>query len=392
MRILYTAPTRAHHYHYARILNKYGFLHRFVCGFPRWPQKSKIPELNGKVIRADFFQSLFLISLKISLHPRISKTLAFWAKIEQDIHCFFNLSKTDIFIFYNGSGRLTAQKAKRQGKIVIAEAVNAHIEYQERILKEEHSVCNVPFIPEHRREKARRIKEYEIADYIIVPSEFARRTFIEEGVPSEKLILINYGFTPFKEKQLSPKQPSDEFRILFVGSISIRKGVRYLYQAFKKLQHPNKKLILVGPKTQHTGLEEFEDFDNVEFTGILKGEELAKQYERATVFCLPSVEDGFGLVLGEALSYGLPIIATCNTGGYDIITNNKEGFIIPIRDPNSILEKLTILSSDFTMLDQMSKNALRKAKLLNGWQYNEDQLIRAISNLWNKATDVNTTP
>ena len=83
---------------------------------------------------------------------------------------------------------------------------------------------------------------------------------------------------------------------------------------------------------------------------------------------MPTIEDGYGLVLGEALSYGLPLITTTNSGGLDLIAEGIEGFIVPIRDSLAIYEKLELLSSDSELLDNMKLEALSKALSLDGWE------------------------
>jgi glycosyltransferase involved in cell wall biosynthesis len=119
--------------------------------------------------------------------------------------------------------------------------------------------------------------------------------------------------------------------------------------------------------------------ENVFFTGALKGEELQQQYRTADVFCLPSIEEGQALVLGEALSFGIPIVATTNTGVTDIIVNGKEGFVVPIRDAGSIAEKLQLLSDDSNLLNEMRQAASLKGQSLQGWSETGKQLIGALS-------------
>jgi glycosyltransferase involved in cell wall biosynthesis len=96
------------------------------------------------------------------------------------------------------------------------------------------------------------------------------------------------------------------------------------------------------------------------------------------VFCLPSIEDGFGLVLGEALSYGLPIITTCNTGADEIITEEKEGFVVPIRNSQAILEKLQLLADIPELFSEIRSNSITKAKSLNGWEEAGQRLVNTL--------------
>lgn len=96
------------------------------------------------------------------------------------------------------------------------------------------------------------------------------------------------------------------------------------------------------------------------------------------MFCLPSIEDGFGLVLGEALSHGLPIITTCNTGADEIILDNENGFVIPIRSSKKILEKLQMLVDNPDLLAQIRFNSIAKAKKLDGWEEAGKKLVNVL--------------
>ena len=153
--------------------------------------------------------------------------------------------------------------------------------------------------------------------------------------------------------------------------------------AFKEFEHPNKKLTIVGPISSETGLENIELPQEVDFKGVLKGEDLTNEYLKATVFCLPTVEDGFGLVLGEALSFGIPLITTENSGGLDIIENNGEGYIVPIRDSSAIARKFQELADNPELLRKMRQSAREKSKKLGGWKdtgFNLSKILTDIAN------------
>ncbi|MFV5690292.1 glycosyltransferase family 4 protein [Flavobacterium sp. ZT3R25] len=368
MKVIYTAPNRAHHYRYASSLNKANLLSVFVSGFPRLSPRAKIVELKQKLYRADILQTIYLLSLKMRASKKMSNYLAYLAKIEQDFACKKFLKEADVFVFYNGNGLSSCNYANKMGKITVVEVVNSHVEYQEDLLREEHKSLNLPWEPFHKKDKERRLKEYDAADYILLPSEFVKQSFLAKGFPEEKLLKVPYGFTIPVQKANNDVKAHATFNVLYVGSISVRKGIRYLIEAFKRLEILNKKLTIVGPVEQISGIEGLEITDDIEFVGVLKGADLEKAYQSADVFCLPTIEDGYGLVLGEALSYGLPLITTTNSGGLDLITEGIEGFIVPIRDSLAIYEKLKLLSSDSELLDKMKLAALGKAAGMNGWE------------------------
>lgn len=384
MKILYTAPNRGHHYRYAESMHSRGILYKFVSGFSRFSPRAPFPELGSSLCRVDILQNIYLASLKFHMPNLLSKELAYRAKIEQDNSCSRFLDQADIFMFYNGSGLNTCKKAKERNIITVVEAVNSHVDYQETIMRREYESLKLNWVPFHKREKQRRIAEYELADYILLPSNFVKRSFLEYGFSEEKLLKVPYGFNSFLEDKVNiTDRRNDDFTILYVGSISVRKGLRYLVQAFNELKHPRKRLVIVGPIAKATGLENIPMQSNIEFRGVLKGKQLEKEYLNADVFCLPSIEEGLALVLGEALSFGIPIIATKNTGVEDIITDKKEGFIVPIRSSKDILEKLDLLASDPFLLENMKNRALEKSKHLDGWNENGRLLCDKLLDVFN---------
>ena len=385
MKVVYTAPNRAHHFRYALALHQAGILHSFVSGLPRLNPRARLDEIGSRLCHADILQTIYIAGLKLNFPHSISTNLAYFSKIEQDIRCKRFVKGCDIFLFYNGSGLSTCQYAKKNGAITIVEAVNCHVDYQEQLLKEEYELLNIKWKPFHAKEKRRRIEEYEQADYILLPSEFVKNSFLNLGFPASKLLKVPYGFNQLID--IDPKTKgilSQEFTVLYVGSISVRKGLTYLIQAFLKLRHPNKKLILVGPKDEVNGIDTNLLGPNITFTGTLKGDALNAMYKKADVFCLPSIEDGFGLVIGEALSFGIPVITTTNTGAYDIIDEGRQGYIVPIRDSHSIYEKLQLLADDAEMLQTMKSAARDKAHKLDGWDESNRLLISTMYSAINK--------
>lgn len=383
MKVIYTAPNRSHHYKYASSLNEANVLLAFVSGFSRLSPRAKLAELKEKLYRADILQTIYLLSLRFGVPKKISSHIAYLAKIEQDYACKKFVKNADIFMFYNGSGLHTCKYAKTKGVITVVEAVNSHVDYQEDLLKEEYEKLNLSWTPFHVAEKSRRLKEYDEADYILLPSEFVKRSFIEKGFPATKLIKVPFGFDNLNKAEINKAENADApFTVLFVGSISVRKGVRYLIQAFKNLDVPNKKLVIVGPKAEVSGIEDIQISEDIVFMGVLKGDDLANVYSSADVFCLPTLEEGMALVQGEALSFGLPIITTTNSGGDELITDGKEGFIVPIRDAEAIHDKLKQLSSDRKLLLDMKVAAQNKAMALNGWKESGDRLRFVLNEIY----------
>lgn len=241
---------------------------------------------------------------------------------------------------------------------------------QEELLNEEYARYGVRFRGIDPRIIEKEEAEYEQANWISVPSKFCVDSLLARGISPAKVIKIPYGarldrFWP--EPNHSPVN-DDEFRVLFVGRAGPRKGFIDLIVAFSLLKYPRKRLTLIGSLSAEAKryLNEA-NLHSVEFLGSVQNSRLREYYSRASVFVLPSIEEGLGMVMGEALACGCPVIASTNTGASDLITDGVEGFIVPIRSPDRIAECLQQLADDPTLQERMSKAALFRVKQLGGW-------------------------
>jgi len=293
--------------------------------------------------------------------PRlISEELDYWSKIRLDRASRKPLKDADLFLFYNGAGLDSARWFRRNGGIAVVEVVNSHVQVQEQILADEHKLLGLPWRPFHRREVRRRVAEVEEADYVLLPSTFVARSLLAKGIPAERLLQVPYPVQKIAgaaEAVRKNQNDAGTFRVLYVGSISVRKGLRYLVEAFRQFNHPKKELWIVGPITSPSGLEDISMPEGTKFFGPLKGDALQDVYTRATVFCLPSIEEGLALVLMEAIYYGLPVIATENTGIEDLLPDGKAGMVVPIRDAGAIADCLNQFAENRDLLQRKRDEA-----------------------------------
>ena len=287
----------------------------------------------------------------------------------------------DALIAIAGAGLKTGRVLQQRGGTFICDRGSTHQRWQERIVSEEQRLWKIDRPVSDIRDTIREEKIYELADAITVPSSFARRSFLEMGVPAAKIHVIPYGVR--LDKFVPGQAPSaDRFEALFVGSVNLRKGFPYLLRAFAALKHPAKRLRVVGsvPAWMKPVIARLPN-DHVEYLGSLPQHQLPSIMSSSHVMVLPSIEEGLALVQGQAMACGCPILATPNTGSEDLFSDKVEGFIVPVRDVPGLTTRMQQLADDHALQRCMSSAAQARVRHLGGWtDYGDkwDRLLREL--------------
>lgn len=362
MKVIISSGGKFNIFDVAKQLQKHDMLQRLITSYPKFEvikygiHKNKVKTVILKEILERGWRKLPQF-LKEAYNPQ------YFIHEIYDILASRKLTDADIVQGGASFSLRTLRKAKKQGSITIVDRGNSHIQYQNRILKEEYEKFGVKidaFQLPHSKIIEKELQEYTEADYIAIPSLFVKRSFIEEGIPESKLILNQYGvdlswFRP------APKH-DDVFRIIFGGGLSIRKGTHYLLQAFSELNLSNAELLLIGAVN-----DEIKPFlakynKNVRQMSYRPIKELYKTYAEGSVFCLPSLEEGGGMVQHQAMACGLPVIGTVNSGAEDIVREGLDGFILPIRNVDALKEKILYLYENEEARKAMGESALARMK------------------------------
>lgn len=371
---------RYHHFHLARQLEKRGLLSRIYTGYPKFKLRDEDGIPPEKIHTFPWIYTPFIALNRFGLSDRTSKGMVWLACNSLDRFVASQVKEPTSLIALSGIGLHAGKKTQRTGGIYICDRGSSHIRFQNNILHEEYKRWKLDFPGVDPRMIRKEEEEYAAADYISLPSEFVRRTFIEKGIPENKLIKIPYG-ARLERFYKEGEAPDDSFRVLWVGTVSIRKGFFYLLEAFAQFKHPKKELIVVGPVMDEikNGLSE-RNLDNVVFKGVVANQELRQIYSTAHAFVLPSLEEGLAMVQGEALACGCPVIATSHTGAEDLFTDGVEGFIVPIRSSQAITHRLNELASDRNKQKAMSAAAIGRVRSVKGWDTygsNFEKLIKS---------------
>lgn len=388
------------HYRYtAEALQEADYLDKYICGafynkkpwyYPisgklkGWIDGRLESNIDTKLIKTLKNQEIIH---KIIRNSPISNILS-KSKIDKIFNDIFDyrsrryLIKKNYISFYHyvsGMGYNSAVEAKKRlnCKIIIDDRAE-HKEYLYNILLEEYKSLGIKFEDTSFWDIDCR-KEYEIADYIVTPSTFSKQTFMEQGIKEDKLIVIPYGCDISRFYPIT-KSYNNKFRVIYVGSICIRKGVHYLIDAFKSIEEENIELLIIG-KVENELNQYMEDLpQNIKHIEYVPNSELNKYYAQSDIFILPSLSDSFSLATLEAMASGLPVIISENVGAKDFVEDGESGYIVPIRDCESIRDRIIYLYNNRNICRNMGLNA-RKAVEFTTWQSYKHRIISFYNSL-----------
>ena len=283
---------------------------------------------------------------------------------------------------YEDGALHTFEKAKSLGIPCIYELPIAYGRTSQQLLKEEairhpswaHTLKGTQ---DSEAKMMRKEKEIELADLIICPSEFVRSSIPQNIIDSKPVAVIPYGTDSAKGTPMhlpTPKESEGPLQLLYVGILTQRKGLADLFEAIKRLKDPSQiELHLVGKSIGEIGFYENQGV-RFHYHGTLPRDEVLRRMQESDVFVLPSIVEGRALVQLEALSQGLPLIITTNTGGEDLINEAETGFMIEIRQPDQIAAKLEWFLENREKLSQMQQMARKKASEVS-WASFQNKLL-----------------
>ncbi|MDX1951874.1 MAG: glycosyltransferase family 4 protein [Verrucomicrobiota bacterium] len=197
--------------------------------------------------------------------------------------------------------------------------------------------------------------EWDLADVVLVNSQWSCDALLQQGVPRNKIIIVPLAIDLSLDRETRPVHPSGPLKVLWLGSLILRKGIQYLVEAARRLENSNIEFIFAGP----VGLSRdvVRSFpSNMKLLGRVTRDEIHQIYRSAHVFVLPTLSDGFAITQLEAMANGLPVITTPNCG--QVVTHGVDGLIVPPRDAEALAEAIVRLDRDREALYQMSYNSL----------------------------------
>lgn len=252
------------------------------------------------------------------------------------VHCWSGVSE-----------ELLRSPAVRAGCRVLMRG-SAHIAEQDELLRAEQARAGVPIDRPSAWMVAREEREYALADRIVVLSEFARASFARRGHGADKVTVLplgvdvaRFGASPADiEARVGRIRGGAVLTVVYAGALSARKGLVDLVDVARQCAGLAVRFVLVGPAVPETAALLSGAGSNVTILGKVDQGALPAIYRDADLFLFPTIEDGFGMVLTQAMAAGLPILCTTNCAGPDMMVPDRDGWVLPIRAPEAFADRL----------------------------------------------------
>jgi glycosyltransferase involved in cell wall biosynthesis len=378
MKVTISVGGKFHAFHLAKQLEARGYLDTIFTSHPSFIAKeSGLPR--------EKIQSLIL---KEIIERALAKIPYLNEKLEIPYHAanFFDkqvaqrITPCDILVGWSGFSLYTLRKIRRISSAkIILEHGSTHLDAQRlKFLDEEKRLgTKINVLPSNFIRKE--LSEYEEADFIAVPSQLAKDSFLNKGIPAQKIILTPLGVDI---ESFRPILKNDRiFRIISVG-ISVRKGTHYLLKTIDALKIKELELWLIG-KVEDDIKPFLKKYSGIfKYIGRVPHRQLYKYYSQGSVSVLFSLDDGFGLALLEAMACGLPVICSDQTGAKDVVREGVDGFIVPTRDTKTLKEKIIYLYENPEACQKMGTYARENVAHKFTWNHYGERIINTYLNLF----------
>ena len=384
MNVVISVGGKFHAFYLAQQLQKKQYLSQLITSYPKFEViKSGIDTslvtslITKEILQRGYVKLPKVLRKKFDMQYEICEIY--------DLSAAFRLKKCDLFIGWSGFSLHSLKKAKSNGAITILERGSSHIEFQRDILKEEYEMHGIQGDLPHPKLVEKELLEYECADFISVPSLYVKNTFLAKGFPNHKLLHVPYGV---ELSQFKPVVKEDNvFRVIHCGLVSIRKGCHYLLRAFSELNLQDVELWFVGDVLDEMApfIERYKNA-KIKFWGRQPQSKLNYYYSQANVFVLFSIEEGLAMVQAQAMACGLPIICTTNTGGEDLVKDERYGFVLQVRDVEQLKAKILFFYDNQEKAKEMGSLGKESVSTSFTWDVYGEKMIREYENCINQKT------
>jgi glycosyltransferase involved in cell wall biosynthesis len=248
------------------------------------------------------------------------------------------------------------RRARDEGTAILGHPVSCHPQFYRQELDREIAHLDVPptamFYPDSDI-----AEELRLSDRLFCLSTLVRDSFVERGYSADRIDVIPL---PTDLDVFSPvPAPTDGiFRVVCVADVRPIKGHVYLLEAWRRLNLKNAELVFAGTMRREMTrvLDRYRGC--YRHVGPLGKQALAELYRTSDLLVLPSVEDGFGLVVTEALACGTPVLVTDRVGAKDVVRNGTNGFVVPARDSDALASAIAKIHDSPALRESLRNGAL----------------------------------
>jgi glycosyltransferase involved in cell wall biosynthesis len=277
----------------------------------------------------------------------------------------------------------TLRVAKELGMVTVLERPNAYTRFAYEVVAKECARMGITMPPNHEHayhEDILRIEEaeYDLADFLLCPSDFVKRTFVDAGYPAERLLRHQYGFD---EKAFTPSSrlssPADGLRMLFVGGAAPRKGVHYALDAWlQSTAHLNGEFAIAGEfiPAYRDKLRSQLSHPSVRVLGHRT--DVAELMRNSDILVLPTIEEGSALVTSEARGSGCVLLVSEAAGA--LCTHMENALIHKVGDVQELTSQINLLDRDRNLLNRLRSASLKTIDQIT-WSAAGNRLLDAYS-------------
>lgn len=266
---------------------------------------------------------------------------------------------------YEDAAERTLQAGRVRGLRCVYELPIAHWRTTQRLLHEEAERLpdwrpTIQGLDDRPEKLARKDRELELADTVVVPSRFVLDSLPAHVRATKRCVVASFGSPLPPQASTEPVRRDGRLRVLFAGAMTQRKGLADLFAAMRLLDRSDVELVVMGsplaPMSFYRG-----QCDRFTYEAPRPHHEVLALMRSCDLLALPSIVEGRALVQQEALACGLPLLVTPNAGGDDLVEEGETGFLVPIRSPQMLAERIAWLADHRMRLSEMSRLARQKA-------------------------------
>jgi hypothetical protein len=403
-KIILAHSGKQHSYHVAKALFDLGYLEKFYTssyirsGFLQgvinkanlnfWSRRF-IDGLYGNAVDCNWkYEAKEIVHRRLKGNSNYINELVYKRDIGFDQALANKLKKLDYTVYwgFQGSSHECLKVVAGENRTGICEMTSVSLPFAKKILMEEAILHpewadSIGFaeLPAHYEKRI--LEEPQIAKHVIAISSFLKQTLLADGINADKIHVLPLGFDAKKIKYIPQTDTINNrsLRILFAGRITQGKGMKYLLDAMKMFNKQDVELHIIGNIFgSGNAFKKYSPYYNYR-PGVSQAE-LFQLYSNYDVLVFPSLLEGFGLVTVEAMGAGLPVITTPNTNATEVIKDGENGFLVPIRDTEAIVNAIgKIRNMDDGQFQQMRRNA-RNTALQYTWDVYRENLAQLLIN------------